>query len=130
MRLIIIELVSGIIYSYRLYCIIFLLLPISSEIFQFCRRIVNPSMIHGGIVIIPDIFTDNLQYLEPGLKQAKDIKFVGPTLKGVGEYPDINNISLKLPEQEIYCIGDCSGIFRGIIPSMLSGFYVAELLNT
>lgn len=85
-----------------------------------------------GAILGPIIEAALNDYLEafPGLKQAKDIKFVGPTVEGVGEYPDINNISLKLSEEEIYCIGDCSGIFRGIIPSMLSGFYVAELLNT
>jgi uncharacterized FAD-dependent dehydrogenase len=49
------------------------------------------------------------------------IEIIGPTLEGVGYYPDINN-NLQLSNNNIYCIGDCSGIFRGIVASMLSGY--------
>lgn len=48
------------------------------------------------------------------------VKIIGPTLEGIGCYPD------KICENEnIFCIGDCSGSYRGIIPAMLSGYELA-----
>lgn len=57
------------------------------------------------------------------------MKVIGPSIEGVGCYPTIDS-SLKVDNEEIYAIGDCSGIFRGIIPSMISGNYVGILLNS
>ena len=51
----------------------------------------------------------------------------GPTIEGVGLYPIINE-NLKIPNEDIYVVGDCTGIFRGIIASMLSGIFVADLI--
>lgn len=43
----------------------------------------------------------------------------------MGHYPDIDmNLQLK-DDKNIYVIGDCGGIFRGIIASMISGHYTA-----
>ena len=54
-----------------------------------------------------------------------DIKLLGPTIEGVGYYPDIDS-NLKVRNENIYCIGDNSGIFRGIIASMLSGYWLSN----
>ncbi|KAJ3451838.1 dehydrogenase-related [Anaeramoeba flamelloides] len=58
----------------------------------------------------------------------ENVYLIGPTIEGVGRYPNIDR-NLKIKNQNIYCIGDCSGIFRGIIPSMLSGYHLATQLN-
>jgi len=54
----------------------------------------------------------------------KDTKLQGPTIEGVGYYPDIDS-NLKIKGENIYCGGDNSGIFRGIIASMLSGYWLS-----
>lgn len=52
----------------------------------------------------------------------------GPTIEGVGSYPAIDE-NLKIPNENIWIVGDCTGIFRGIVASMLSGGFVADLLG-
>lgn len=53
----------------------------------------------------------------------------GPTIEGIGYYPNIDeNLRLK-NNKNIFIIGDASGIFRGIIPAILSGFYVGNLIS-
>lgn len=53
---------------------------------------------------------------------------IGPSIEGVGSYPDIDDNLKSKSGENIYCIGDCTGIFRGIVPSMLSGYYLANAL--
>lgn len=75
------------------------------------------------------LLIDGLESLinkNPDLKH--NTKVVGPTIEGVGYYPDIDE-NLKVIDENIYCIGDNSGIFRGIIPSMLSGYWLANHLK-
>jgi inosine triphosphate pyrophosphatase len=44
-------------------------------------------------------------------------------------YPEVeHNLNVK-STRGIYCLGDNTGIFRGIIPCMLSGHYLANSLN-
>lgn len=63
--------------------------------------------------------------------QTEKIKIIGPTIEGVGYYPHINDDLSLLDNENIYIVGDSTGIFRGIIPSMLSGIYVAlSILNS
>jgi uncharacterized protein len=52
----------------------------------------------------------------------------GPTIEGVGYYP-ITDENLKVCNENIWIVGDTGGKFRGIIPSMISGIYVAQLLQ-
>ena len=54
-----------------------------------------------------------------------EIKVIGPTIEGVGNYPQINNDLSIVNNENIFVVGDATGIFRGIIPSMISGIYVA-----
>jgi hypothetical protein len=49
----------------------------------------------------------------------------GPTIEGCGEYWEVDN-NLRIPNHNIWVPGDSSGIFRGIVPSMVSGYYVAQ----
>ena len=48
-----------------------------------------------------------------------------PAVEGVGIYPRIDN-TLKIESQNIWIAGDLTGIFRGIIPSLLSGLYIGK----
>ena len=63
--------------------------------------------------------------LFPDIFKSNDIKIHGPTIEGVGDYWEVDE-NLKIPGHNIWITGDASGIFRGIIPSQVSGYYVAE----
>lgn len=53
------------------------------------------------------------------------LRVVGPTCEGTGVYPDLYKLEwLCLPG--CYMAGDCTGIFRGIVPAMISGGMVAH----
>lgn len=62
------------------------------------------------------------------IQDLDKIPMVGPTIEGVGFYPEING-KLQISENEtIYAVGDCGGAFRGIVSAMISGAYAAENL--
>ena len=54
-----------------------------------------------------------------------EINLIGPTIEGVGMYPQLKDDLSLTGENRIFVAGDSTGIFRGIIPSMMSGIYVA-----
>jgi uncharacterized FAD-dependent dehydrogenase len=51
----------------------------------------------------------------------------GPTLEGVGMYPDTDD-NLKMNDENIWIIGDACGKFRGITAAAVSGYYVGCIL--
>ena len=51
-----------------------------------------------------------------------DSTLIGPTIEGIGEYIQTND--LKVYNENIWVGGDASGIFRGITASMISGYYI------
>lgn len=53
----------------------------------------------------------------------RNISVIGPTIEGVGHYPALEQT------RGISSIGDCGGSYRGIIPSMLSGYALANAHN-
>jgi len=53
----------------------------------------------------------------------------GPCLEGVGVYPNTNAMLQVEGVPELYAIGDTSGTFRGLVPSLLSGYYLAHALR-
>jgi len=69
------------------------------------------------------------KFIENFNLNPEKLKVIGPSIEGVGKYPEIDE-ELQMHEENIFVIGDCSGIFRGIIPSMISGIYIANLLKT
>ena len=92
------------------------------------------SALEGNGVVLKEIFGKKLGeiYLEGLLKfienfklETSRLKVIGPSIEGVGSYPKINE-NLQVEGEDIYVIGDSSGIFRGIIPSMISGIYLAN----
>ncbi len=52
----------------------------------------------------------------------------GPVLEGVGYYPVLNaKLATSLPS--LYVAGDSTGLFRGLLPSLMSGYYSACLAS-
>lgn len=65
---------------------------------------------------------------------SAETHLLGPSIEGVGWYPNIDhNLQVVDPltneKKEIFCLGDNSGTFRGIIPCMISGYYLAHALK-
>eukprot|EP01083_Nonionella_stella_P045325 121784_1 len=64
------------------------------------------------------------------LLNGTQISLYGPTLEGVGRYPMLDASlawkSNNTSHNRLFCIGDCTGMFRGIVASMTSGNYVAR----
>lgn len=50
----------------------------------------------------------------------------GPCIEGVGYYPNIT-AQLQSFIRHFWIAGDSTGIFRGLLPALLSGFYVARI---
>lgn len=84
--------------------------------------------------ILENIYGENAgKIFREGLKlfmgqfeiDMNEMKVIGPTIEGVGNYPQINNDLSILNSENIFVVGDSTGLFRGIIPSMMSGIYVS-----
>ncbi|WP_306316276.1 MULTISPECIES: hypothetical protein [unclassified Streptomyces] len=54
-----------------------------------------------------------------------ETRLVGPTLEGVGWYPDVDG-DLRLIDVPAWVAGDACGLFRGIVAAMISGHYAAD----
>jgi hypothetical protein len=53
----------------------------------------------------------------------------GPCIEGVGAYPLVNPTTLAVPNYNgLFVIGDASGLFRGIVPALVSAACVAQQL--
>ena len=60
---------------------------------------------------------------------CKELQFFGPCLEGVGSYPNIVEDFRIHGLINAYAIGDTSGIFRGLVPSLLSGYLLSHLID-
>jgi len=88
---------------------------------------------------ILDKFPDSLKkIIECGIAQliqrfpelnSDEVYVLGPTIEGVGEYPAIDSEFRLKGHSDIHVIGDCSGNYRGIVASMLSGYILASRHN-
>ena len=83
---------------------------------------------------VPDSYREIFEHIKTGLtsflefsdiKKMDGFKLIGPTIEGVGSYPDTDD-DLKVPGEDIWITGDATGKFRGIIAAMLSGIFVAH----
>jgi uncharacterized FAD-dependent dehydrogenase len=54
--------------------------------------------------------------------QDSGTRLIGPTLEGVGWYPEVNG-ELRLLDAPAWVAGDACGLFRGIVAAMISGHY-------
>lgn len=83
---------------------------------------------------------EGTQLLIEGLSKLEDqfsvfsnsqIRYSGPAIEGVGLYPSLDSRTLQhtqLPHLRV--IGDASGLFRGTVPSLLSGLCVASQFSS
>lgn len=55
-------------------------------------------------------------------------KIYGPCIEGIGYYPEISG-ALKVNSRNIFVAGDATGLFRGIMPAMVSGFYCGRQID-
>jgi uncharacterized FAD-dependent dehydrogenase len=56
--------------------------------------------------------------------QDKETRLIGPTLEGVGWYPEVDG-NLRLLDTPAWVAGDACGLFRGIVAALISGHYAA-----
>ena len=61
------------------------------------------------------------------LQNDPDAQLIGPTLEGIGWYPDVDG-DLRLLDAPAWVAGDACGLFRGIVASMISGHYAASAI--
>lgn len=59
-----------------------------------------------------------------------NVSVFGPTVEGVGFYPNLNRKRLNIENEKIWITGDCTGIFRGLMAALLSGIFVAQQVNS
>lgn len=55
----------------------------------------------------------------------KNALIYGPCIEGTGIYPWLSS-NLETMLRGIYVVGDSTGIFRGLLPSLISGYYAAK----
>nr|MBA3815590.1 hypothetical protein [Parachlamydiaceae bacterium] len=58
-----------------------------------------------------------------------NVRVIGPTIEGVGNYPILDEKFQVNGLKGVYVIGDSSGIYRGIVASMLAGYLLAVSEN-
>ncbi|OFX61843.1 MAG: hypothetical protein A2046_07405 [Bacteroidetes bacterium GWA2_30_7] len=73
---------------------------------------------------IHDYFTDCLLTNFPQICNS-DAEITGPSFEYFGYYPILNK-ELKIPNNNFWVCGDSTGDFRGLLPSLISG-YIAGL---
>lgn len=70
-----------------------------------------------------------LSHSYPDLGSDADATLIGPTLEGIGWYPEVDG-DLRLLDAPAWVAGDACGLFRGIVAAMISGHYAAvSMLN-
>lgn len=52
----------------------------------------------------------------------------GPCIEGVSMYPDVDDDMRVCGYDNLYAIGDCNGTFRGLVPSLISGYFLQNKL--
>lgn len=69
----------------------------------------------------------NLTKAYPALNDP-DTQLIGPTLEGIGRYPELDG-ALRIRDIPAWVAGDATGLFRGIVASMISGHYAAATMT-
>lgn len=52
-----------------------------------------------------------------------------PSIEKDGYYPELNDV-LQVPMEDIWVVGDATGLFRGLLASLVSGFLSADCITT
>lgn len=64
-----------------------------------------------------------------GDRAFTDAMLLGPTVEGVGFYPNVSK-NLQLAPYPIWVPGDGAGLFRGITAALVSGFFVSSQITS
>lgn len=67
---------------------------------------------------------DKFLALFPALAEDPTLQIQSPVIEGCGDYWQIDQ-DLRIPNHSIWVTGDSTGIFRGLVPAMVSGYYAA-----
>lgn len=63
----------------------------------------------------------------PKMAKANGVVYF-PAIEKMGNYPVLNN-QLQIEDENIWVCGDATGLFRGLLPSFISGIIVANSLS-
>lgn len=74
-----------------------------------------------------NLFREFLLTYFPKMSKGEGIIYY-PTIEKDGYYPSLNDV-LQLPEEDVWVVGDATGLFRGLVSSMVSGVLVAEYIS-
>lgn len=90
---------------------------------------------HGSLDQLPDTIIGRIlrlgiaKLLQKFQLDCQELEIIGPCLEGVGSYPAVDSAMHVIGSPNMYAIGDTNGTFRGLVPSLLSGFYLAQSLK-
>ena len=87
--------------------------PLAQKPVEAALGLTLSKMLHLGLI----------ELLDKHPAAAIDAILIGPTLEGIGSYPAVT-ADLQLPRMSCWVVGDATGIFRGLIAAMVSGYYV------
>lgn len=59
---------------------------------------------------------------------ASDATLYHPSIEKAGYFSELTK-TLQMPNENIWVVGDASGMFRGIMPSFVSGFLVSDCIS-
>lgn len=72
-----------------------------------------------------DLIKDGLKKLSSSFS-LKNYYVYGPCLEGVGMYPKLEADLRIINKERFWVAGDSTGLFRGLLAALLSGYYVAQ----
>lgn len=70
---------------------------------------------------------EKMIYKYPDFYQEGVVFF--PCIEGVGKYPSLSEDLRSSKEERLFFVGDNCGAFRGLVPALLSGFYVGRMIR-
>ncbi len=89
----------------------------------FIRGVFSEYMPSQYLALLTSTLSDIIHF-SPSLRNEESICLF-PAIEGVGDYPQLSN-GLRIPGAQIWCAGDAAGLFRGLIPAILSGSLAAQ----
>lgn len=93
-----------------------------SESFEVLTKVFGKhatNIIHKGLQSLVNNFYSSTE-------TSPSCILIGPVIEGVGFYPKLDGDLKLASKRDCWVVGDATGIFRGIVASLLSGFYVME----
>jgi uncharacterized protein len=93
---------------------------------DFCHGSIRSRVGEELYAILVEAIEDLLAW-SPDLARASTMCLF-PAVEGIGRYPALDG-DLKVAGENIWCAGDVAGRFRGLIPSLVSGYYAGLVVQ-